>query len=470
MIERKNIVIILTKKSFVYSRLLLSVLMKLIVLCLLLSLYPFMNFSQKKIAIIGGGIAGVSAAHYIHQYDKNARITIFEKENILGGNAKTVEVTTNTGSKCLIDIGPQYFTPGPWDDYIEFLDELIGLKNIQTEEMAGTLIVQRANETNPLIVTPLNGKFRGEKLGKLLKLKKFNMEAYKVYKNSDLWKEKNIEQWVETLDFTVQYKTEIIYPFLAASLGTNIEDIKKTSTVEIVNLFAFRKPKASNTFQIMQQGMGGLIRQIGDRLKQSGVNIETNTPVYSLNKMEKGFQVLYLKGDTILSQEFDFVVMAVHGDIAGKLLSQDDAFKQASNLLVQFPYFEAHIVLHQDTNYINTQKPAFLNIFTNADNRLVSSTMNLSMISDRLNGIYKSWMSAEDTEKLKEKGLFLHETTFYHPLITPEFVENLYKVHTAVKNIPGLCIIGGWSEGLETQNSAVISGKRAFQNYKEMKW
>jgi predicted NAD/FAD-binding protein len=441
--------------------------MKITIFIFLFSFFFTSTFSQKRIAIVGGGIAGVSAAHYIHQYDIDAQITIFEKEATLGGNAKTVEITTNKGSKCLIDIGPQYFTSGPWDDYIQFLDELIGMNKIPTEAMAGTLLVQRKNENNPLIVTPLDGKFRGEKLGKLIKLKKFNTEAYKIYKNPDVWKEQNIEQWVKTLDFTEQYKAEIIYPFLAASLGTNIEDIKKTSTVEIVSLFAFRKPKASNTFQIMQQGMGGLIQQIGEKLKQSGVIIETNTPVYSINKTEKGFEILYIKENTMLSQEFDFVVMAVHADIAKEILSRDTTFSEASNLLAQLPYFEAHIVLHQDTNYINVQKPAFLNIFTDKDNQLISSTMNLSMISQRLNGIYKSWMSEEDTEKIKIQGLFLHETTFYHPLITPEFVANVQKLHTVVNTIPGLCIIGGWSEGLETQNSAVVSGRRSLQSYKD---
>lgn len=39
-------------------------------------------FSQTKVAVIGGGIAGVSAAHYIHQYDKNVEITLFEKEPV----------------------------------------------------------------------------------------------------------------------------------------------------------------------------------------------------------------------------------------------------------------------------------------------------------------------------------------------------------------------------------------------------
>ncbi|MBC9810957.1 FAD-dependent oxidoreductase [Crocinitomicaceae bacterium CZZ-1] len=426
-------------------------------------------YSQNKIAIIGGGIAGVSAAHYLRQYDAGAQITLFEKEAILGGNAQTVAVTTISGEKCMIDIGPQYFTKGPWDDYLGFLKETIGMNAIRTETMAGTLLVQRQEENTPLIVTPLNGKFRGEKLGKLLKLKKFNTEAFNVYKNPEQWKTINVQQWVEQLDFTDQYKQEIIYPFLAASLGTTTEDIRKTSVVEIVSLFAFRKPKASNSFCIMQDGMGTLIQQVGNKLRTNGVKIETNAPVQSVKKNEKGYTVYYVRDGKIVSMEVDFVMMAVHADVAAKLVKDDPYFGMATMILEQLPYFEAHIVIHQDTNYINTEKPAFLNIYTNKENQLRFSTMNLSLISPRLNGIYKSWMPEEDTQRVKEKGLLLHETTFYHPLITPEFVAHLHELKVLSGKLEGICIIGGWTEGLETQNSAVVSAKRAVEVYKNWK-
>lgn len=427
------------------------------------------TYSQNKIAIIGGGIAGVSAAHYLHEYDAGAHITLFEKEAILGGNAQTVEVTTTSGKKCMIDIGPQYFTEGPWDDYLAFLEQTIGMNTIRTESMAGTLLVQREAENIPLIVTPLNGKFRGEKLGKLLKLKKFNTAAYKVYKNPEQWKAISVQQWVEQLDFTEQYKQEIIYPFLAASLGTTVQDIRKTSVVEIVSLFAFRKPKASNSFHIMQEGMGGLIQQVGAKLESSGVKIKTGSPVQSVKKHEKGYTIYYSENGKTSSIEVDFVVMAVHADIAAKLVKEDPYFGMATMTLEQLPYFEAHIVLHQDTNYINVEKPAFLNIFTNSENELTFSTMNLSLISPRLEGIYKSWMSGEDTQRVKEKGLLLHETTFYHPLITPEFVAHLQELKALSGKLEGVCIIGGWTEGLETQNSAVVSAKRAVEVYKNWK-
>jgi hypothetical protein len=95
--------------------------------------------------------------------------------------------------------------------------------------------------------------------------------------------------------------------------------------------------------------------------------------------------------------------------------------------------------------------------------------MNLSLISPRLEGIYKSWMSAEDTQRVKDKGLFLHETTFYHPLITPAFVSHLHQLKAEVNLLKNICVIGGWTEGLETQNSAVVSAKRALEAYKQFK-
>ncbi len=438
---------------------------------ILLSIFPLLgisvlSFSQTKVAIIGGGIAGVSTANYIQEFDPHAKIVLFEKENKLGGNAQTVEVKTIQGEKCLIDVGPQYFTKGPWDDYIQFIDETIGYESIVTESMAGTLLIQKKGNKIPTIVTPLNGKLRGEKLKNLLKLKKFNSLAYDVYKNPEEWRDKTIEFWVESLNFSVDYKKEIIYPFLAASLGTTIEQIKKTSTVEIVSLFAFRKPRASNSFFIVQEGMGGVLQRVGNQLVKKGVEIRTNSPVLSVVKNNDGFTIYSFENGKSISTDVDFVVMAVHADIAGRLLKNEPELKSVSELLGQFPYFEAKIVVHQDTCFINSEKPTFLNIFTDENNQLLFSTMNLSLISQRLNGIYKSWMSEQDLLKVKERGLLLHETTFYHPLITPDFVENNKNLKKITDSYDNFSVVGGWTEGLETQNSAVISAKRALEKYK----
>ncbi|OJV25580.1 MAG: hypothetical protein BGO32_00785 [Bacteroidetes bacterium 37-13] len=93
--------------------------------------------AQTTVAIIGGGMAGISSAHYILQYDSTAKITIYEKEKVTDGNAKTVEVLNASQQKIKVDIGPQYFIEGPWNDYIEFLNETLGETPYDFESLSG---------------------------------------------------------------------------------------------------------------------------------------------------------------------------------------------------------------------------------------------------------------------------------------------------------------------------------------------
>lgn len=139
---------------------------------------PFIIFSQTKIAIIGGGMAGVSAMYHLQEYDSNAKITLFEKESVLGGNAITVEVQNSKGTKVKVDAGPQYFASKEWEAYQDFIMQTIGLRDtIKFESVGGSLVIYQGIKENPLIATPLNGKFRREKLSNLLKFKRLNEQA-----------------------------------------------------------------------------------------------------------------------------------------------------------------------------------------------------------------------------------------------------------------------------------------------------
>ncbi len=432
-----------------------------------LILLCYKTHAQVKVAVIGGGMAGVSCAHYISKFDSSAKIILFEKESYIGGNAKTVEVRNANNQFVKVDVGPQYFVEGPWDDYIAFLNETLGPNPYAYESMTGTLLIQTTGIKKPHLVTPLGMNLRGELLDKLTKFKRFNTEAYKVYKNPEKWEGVSIEKWYDQLRFPKKFKRTIIYPFLAASLGTSITDIKTTSVLDIVKLFAFRKPKASNKFHVMTDGMGTLIQRVGVELQKNGVEIKTSSPVYQITKSDTKWLVSYKNNAVEYSELFDFVIVTAHADQTAKILSNEQSLSNAVKTLKELKYFEAKIVLHKDASFVNKNKPSFLNISTNKQNEILSSTMNLGMVSDRLNGIYKSWLTQDDINTLTASGKLLHLTSFYHPLITTEFVDNLKILHKQIKPIDNLYLGGGWSEGLETQNSAVISGKHALDKYKD---
>lgn len=435
-------------------------------LVLLLVVFQHHLSAQKKntVAIIGGGMAGISAAYHIRQADPNAEIVIFEKESKLGGNAITIPVKNSLGKTVNIDIGPQYFTEGPWDDYLQFLKENGVYNDQETDQMIGSIVIKSSDTGKPVIITPIAKSLRGEKIGKLLKFKKFNSEAHQVFKNPEKWTGVTVEAWVEQTKFDAAFKTTILYPFLAASLGTSVIEIKKVAVSEIVKLFAFRKPRRKDTFKIMQKGMGGIIGEIGVKLS-AHLTILTDCPVTQIKNHEKGISVSFVQKGDPKELDFDYVVSAVHADQAYKLLKNDVQFTEVCNELKELKYFEAKIILHTDTNFASPNLPAFLNIYTDKNDEVTTSTMNLGLISEDLSGIYKSWMPDATAQKLKAGPHFIHEYTFYHPLITTGFVNHLANISKLSKNFRNFSIIGGWAEGLETQNSAVLSGRRACLEY-----
>ena len=54
-----------------------------------------------KIAVVGSGISGLSAAYYL---SKNHQVDLFEKEDHFGGHSHTIDLTFGT-KKVSVDIG-----------------------------------------------------------------------------------------------------------------------------------------------------------------------------------------------------------------------------------------------------------------------------------------------------------------------------------------------------------------------------
>jgi uncharacterized protein len=81
-----------------------------------------MNQNKKnKIAVIGAGAAGLSAAYYLsRRYD----VTLFEAATRLGGHAHTVQVSDSTLGSVGVDMGFIVFNPKTYPLFIQFLSDL----------------------------------------------------------------------------------------------------------------------------------------------------------------------------------------------------------------------------------------------------------------------------------------------------------------------------------------------------------
>ena len=69
-----------------------------------------MQQRPKQIAVIGGGISGLSAAHHLQELDSHCRITLFEASDRIGG-----VIRSEHQADCLVDRGADMFTTrDPW--------------------------------------------------------------------------------------------------------------------------------------------------------------------------------------------------------------------------------------------------------------------------------------------------------------------------------------------------------------------
>ncbi|KAI8965878.1 Protoporphyrinogen oxidase [Daldinia sp. FL1419] len=90
------------------------------------------NGKTWEIAVLGGGITGLTTAHYLSRHAKNAHITLYEASHDLGGwiDGKMINTGIGKNNKVLLQSGPRMLRSGAtsykYDDLV-FYDVLINL-------------------------------------------------------------------------------------------------------------------------------------------------------------------------------------------------------------------------------------------------------------------------------------------------------------------------------------------------------
>ena len=73
-----------------------------------------------RIAVVGAGISGLSAAYYL---SKKHKVDLYEKENQFGGHANTIKVTYKPNKEIPIDIWFMVFNKQTYPNLINFFSE-----------------------------------------------------------------------------------------------------------------------------------------------------------------------------------------------------------------------------------------------------------------------------------------------------------------------------------------------------------
>ena len=304
-----------------------------------------------KIAIIGSGISGLTAAWYLrHKHN----ITLFEANDYAGGHTATVDVEVNSGQYA-IDTGFIVFNDRTYPNFEQLLMEL----DIQGQASEMSFSVH--NDNNGL-------EYNGHGLSSLFAQKKnlfkpqFFYFLYEITKFNRLAKQtayENIEQQQTLGDFLQQhdlsdYFTEnYILPMGAAIWSSSLADMRNIPLGFFLRFFLNH-----GLLDIVNRPQwyvipGGSREYVNRMLVEIEPLIKLNSPVQQVSRLND--QVYITINDSV--EVFDHVIFACHSDQALALLA--DSTTNEQQILSAMAYQDNEVVLHTDESILPNEKAAW---------------------------------------------------------------------------------------------------------------
>jgi predicted NAD/FAD-binding protein len=302
--------------------------------------------TRQRIAIIGSGISGIGTALALAPHHD---ITLFEKDDRLGGHANTVEIdypTKDGSTPVRVDTGfivynektypnltaffEHYDVPTEWSD-MSLSFAIDGGRIEWAADNLDKIFAQRRNILRPSFVTAMRSVLR------------FNREAQQALASSDPHDEA-ISDWLDARGYGEAFRRFYLYPMAGAIWSTRSADI---AAFPARNLFAFYENHDLFTGlgdAVQWRTVTGGSRSYVDKAAAIlGQRIRRNAPVSSVTTGHDGATVTLEDGERI---SFDQVVMATHSDEA--LALRNDADDETRALLSAIRYTPNRAVLHRD--------------------------------------------------------------------------------------------------------------------------
>ena len=293
----------------------------------------------RRIAVIGGGISGMSAAHFLAASN---HVTLFESANRWGGHARTVLAGKRADQP--VDTGFIVYNRVNYPHLVRLFEKLdvpVTPSNMSfgvsarggTLEYAlnnlDSLFAQRRNIVSPPFLRMLRDILH------------FNKNAPKVMQAG-----MTIGQLLDALGTGPYFRDYYILPFSGAIWSTPTMGILNFPADALVRFFQnhrLMQLSGQHQWYTVQGGSVQYVQRLISELARQGVDLRLNTPVQGVKRSDNGVQIRTL-GDEW--QAFDAVVMATHSDQSLAMLS--DASADESAALGAVRYQPNEMVLHAD--------------------------------------------------------------------------------------------------------------------------
>ena len=317
-----------------------------------------------KIAVVGAGISGLSAAYYL---SKKHKVDLFEKENQFGGHANTIKVAYDHNKEIAVDIGFMVFNKNTYPNLINFFSE----NKIEIEKSDMSFSVSVDGSDMEYCGKGLGGIFSNKKNLLNLKFIKMFFEIISFYKNCEKIETEEVKsitlgehlKEIKISDYFINYH---IIPMVSAIWSMPPLEATQMPLSFFLNFFKnhglFKIKDRPQWFTVANRSktyVDKIISQIsGEHFKN-----------YHINKVVRsdfGAKIFY--GEENEFFDYDKVVIATHADEALKII--DNPTSDEELILKNFKYRGNTAVIHFDESIMPKNKNAWCswNSSMSADN------------------------------------------------------------------------------------------------------
>ena len=299
-----------------------------------------------KIAIVGSGISGNSLAYTL---SKEHDITLFEKNNRLGGHSHTHEIISQ-GKKINVDTGFIVFNKKTYPLFTKLLDEL----NVRYEKSDMSFSVFSKDKNFEYNGTSINTLFSQRKnifnykfIKMIYEIIKFNKVALTLLSAKT---EISLETFLKQNNFSDYFCKNYILPMGSAIWSSNINSMLKFPAVFFVKFFNNHGMLNINDrpqWLTVTNGSKEYVEKLTASIKK---NIRLNCPVKAVKRNKDSVEITSSDGNEI----FDYIFFACHSDEALKLISDPSA--QEKEVLSSIPYSKNEVTLHTDESIMPNNK------------------------------------------------------------------------------------------------------------------
>ena len=364
-----------------------------------------------KIAIVGGGISGLYAAHYL---SKQHHVTLYEAHNTLGGHTDTHSITIKERNY-KIDTGFIVFNEHNYHYFCRFLNDLgvASQPSIMTFSVADALsgIEYNATTLDKLFCQRRN-LFRPQFYRMVRDILRFYREAPALLNSSD--DELTLGDYLDQQHYSQTFIDDHILPMASALWSGPPQIVRNFPARYFVAFMANHQMLKTDNRPQWRTVCGGSSTYVQAFKQSFNGELRLDCPVQAIIRDNNGITI-ETKGD---QKYYDKLILACHSDQALGLLQ--NASDQETEILGAMSFQENDVVLHTDASLMPKHPKAWASwnaLKLNEPQTHCTVTYYMNMLQN-LEAPEPLLVTLNCTDRIDSEKI-LKRRSYHHPVYTP---------------------------------------------------